>query len=180
MATKTLITEEQFAALPDEEAGHHELVEGELVPLPTGSLQHNDVRDGLTTRLRLFVREHDLGVAVTETACRTLRGTIRVPDVSVYSHARLAGVDRKRVPLPLVPDIAVEVLSPSELALEVHRKVEEYLAAGCQEVWLLDTENRLIDVCTVAGVRRLRPDDTPESDLLPGFRALVRDVLEAR
>jgi Uma2 family endonuclease len=62
-------------------------------------------------------------------------------------------VDREKSPFPFGPDIAVEVLSESELAVENHRKTNEYLAAGAQEVWVVDHANGEVFVHTSANTR---------------------------
>lgn len=180
MATKTLLTEEQFAALPDDERVRHELVEGELVSVPSPTPRHCRVRDNTAFRLRSYLAEQPIGVVISEVDCRTTSGTVRRPDVSFFSTEQYASVDESRLPIPFVPVLALEVPSPSESALEVARKRQEYLAGGCREVWLVDTANREVQVWTGSGVRRLLPNDTLESPLLPGFRLLVKDLLDAR
>ena len=76
--------------------------------------------------------------------------------------------------MPFAPDIAVEVLSPSETAFDVNRKAPAHLAGGSQEVWVLDHENSEIFVQTDSAIRLLRGTDSVlDSQLLPGFSAPV-------
>ena len=82
--------------------------------------------------------------------------------------------------MPFAPDIAVEALSPSEHALDVNRKVRDYLGAGSAEVWLLDPENGELHVRTKPGIRILQPDDALETPLLPGFSVAVGTLLAGR
>lgn len=102
---------------------------------------------------------------------------MRRPDASVFLLARLEGLDRKKIPIPIAPDIAVEVLSPSESSVEVHRKALQYLAAGSQEVWQLDQENGEIFVQTNSGIRLLRGEEALEAPLLPDFSVTVNVLL---
>jgi Uma2 family endonuclease len=86
----------------------------------------------------------------------------------------------RKVPVPYAPDIAVEVLSPSELVLDLNHKVRDYLSAGSQEVWLLDPENCELHVRTKTGIRLLQTRDTLETPLLPGLSVLVETLLAGR
>lgn len=112
-----------------------------------------------------------------EVDCQLTQDSVRRPDAAVLFLLRLQGIDRQKIPLPFAPDIAVEVLSPSESAVAVHRKALEYLVAGSQEVWQLDHENGEIFVQTNAGIRLLRGETVLETPLLPGFSATVSALL---
>ncbi len=86
-------------------------------------------------------------------------------------------MDWKSSQLIFAPDIAVDVLLPDDLAVEVHRKALQYIAAGSEEVWQLDYENGEILVQTEAGIRLLRGEQLLESPLLPGFSVSVNTLL---
>jgi Uma2 family endonuclease len=89
-------------------------------------------------------------------------------------------LDLKKIPAPYAPDVAVEVLSPSELVLDLNHKVRDYLLAGSQEVWLLDPENGELHVRTKTGIRVLQGSEKLESPLLPGFSVGVEALLAGR
>ena len=76
------------------------------------------------------------------------------------------------------PDLAVEVLSPSDRASEVNAKVQDWLASGCQEVWVVDPQTSSITVYSQrAQARVLREVDILAcEELLPGFRLPVAKV----
>src|SRR5882724_10859279 len=141
MSTQTLITAAQFAHLPPEETEDCELVEGELVPLPSANADHSLIKDFVITSLRIYLRTRPVATALSEIDCELSEKTIRRPDVAVFLNLPERTIPRKQVPLPFAPDIAVEVLSPSEAAIGVNRKVREYEDAGCSEVWVIDKEN---------------------------------------
>ena len=172
MSTATLqapITVEQFAALQCGDTEDYELVEGELIPLSSGTPLHAAVRDSAGDLLRAYLRTNQIGKALAEIDCRLTPKTVRRPDVSVFLGRAATDFDPNRVPVPYAPTIAIEVLSPSEGIIDVNRKSLEYIAAGCQEVWLLDSANDMILIQTNQGIRLLRGTDTLESPLLPGF-----------
>ena len=83
----------------------------------------------------------------------------------------------ERIPAPFPPDIAVEVLSPCESAMDVRRKVRDYLRGGSKEGWLLDHLNGEALVHTSGGIRILQGNDLLESPVLPGFSVSVADVM---
>lgn len=178
MATAALMTVEEFARMPTSEAEDYELVEGELVPLPSANPMHADIRDCLVQVLRNYFDRNPTGRVLSEVDCRINEETVRRPDLAIFVAGRLDGVDRKKIPLPFAPDIAVEVLSPSEIAFDVNRKVLQYLAGGSQEVWVLDHENREIFIQTDDGIRLLRGGEAVlETPVLPGFSAPISKLL---
>jgi Uma2 family endonuclease len=170
------MTIEQFEALPDEVTGRHELVEGELIPVPSSTLKNSLIRDKLLVRLNTWSSSQGLATAVSEMDVRTGSGTVRRPDISIVSAEQIGRCAVKIVPVPETPVIAVEVLSPSEGMIAVGRKVAEYLSAGSEEVWLVDHENREIHVRTPDSERLLRDGKTLESGILPGFHVSVSEL----
>jgi len=178
MATSALLTVEEFARMSSSATEDFELVEGELVSLPSANPIHADIRDCLVQILRNYFDRNPTGRVLSEVDCRISDNIVRRPDLSIFLAGRLDGVDRKKTPLPFAPDIAVEVLSPSETAFDVNRKVLGYLAGGSKEVWVVDHENGEVFIQTDAGIRLLRGDGAVlDSPLLPGFSASVAKIL---
>jgi Uma2 family endonuclease len=151
MGTKGLMTVAGFSQMQTAETEDYELVEGEPIPLSSGTPRHSIIS----------------------------ADTVRRPDVSVFFGDRLREIDMNTIPVPFAPDIAVEVLSSSESAVDVHRKVRDYLSAGSQEVWILDHINIEVFVHTPSGIRLLGAQDVLESQLLPGFAAPVHEFFAA-
>jgi Uma2 family endonuclease len=179
MATKALMTAEQFARMETADTEKFELVEGDLVPLPGATYRHNKIRDRIGHRLSNYLDINPIGDSVGETDCQLSADTVRCPDVSVFLK-RTHEIDLDKTPVPFAPDIAIEVLSPSESAINVRRKVLDYLGAGSQEVWLLDHANGEVLIHSAAGIRVLKTTDILESPALPGFSATVAELLMCR
>ena len=175
--TTNLLTAEQFAQLETAEDEHFELIEGELIPLSSPTPLHARICGRLDRRVSDYFGSHPRGEAFREIDCALSSNTVRRPDVAIFLAARAPLIDLKKIPVPFPPDIAVEVISPSELAIQVHRKALDYLRAGTQEVWLLDPENGEIFVQKDAGIRLLRGSEVLDSTLLPGFSVSVADLL---
>jgi Uma2 family endonuclease len=176
MGTKPLITVEQFGQMRCAETEDYELVAGELVPLSSGTYRHNKTRDLIGHLLWTYFQRNPIGDVVCENDCKVADDKIRRPDLSVFLSDRLSQIDLDKIPAPFAPDIAIEVLSPSEGVMQMRGKVREYLRAGSVEVWLVDHANREIQVHTNAGIRVLQCDDVLETAVLPGFSPSVADL----
>ena len=104
------------------------------------------------------------------------RGLVRRPDVSLLVAAHLPEGDLPEGMSRRPPDLAVEVVSPSNTAAEIDQRVGEYLAAGTGEVWVLYPRTRTAVVFRIDGVvlRHAEDGELDGGDVLPGFRASVR------
>jgi Uma2 family endonuclease len=180
MAAKTLMTVEQFVQMETAEDESYELVDGELIPSPSATPLHGNIRGRLEHLVRSYFDRNPIGGTISEIDCRIGRNTVRKPDLCIFVADHWKELDLKKVPVPYAPDIAVEVFSPSEHIIEVNRKVRDYLSAGSQEVWLIDPENAELHVRTKSGVRILEGNQNLESALLPGFSVVVAALFAAR
>jgi len=179
MATRTLMSIEQYDALPEKEGVKYELNEGELVTVsPSPRLVHNRVRDEIGFRLREYVRSRQLGEVTMETDFRLSEATVRIPDVAFVRTHRLAGFD-PRQRLEGAPDLAVEVASPKDDPDDLVLKAQQYLTAGARAVWIIYPEARLAYVYKSGQRPEVR--DTrqalDDAELLPGFTAPLSTIL---
>jgi Uma2 family endonuclease len=146
---------------------------------PAGS-EHGIVAGRLHTRLGQHVLSHKLGEVLGADAGFLIgRGpdTVRAPDVAFVTAARLSEpVPQGYFPGP--PDLAVEVVSPHDRVCEVEEKVQDWLEAGCREVWVVSPRFRRITVYrSPTGIRVLSAGDMLESaELLPGFSCPVAEA----
>lgn len=178
MATKTLLTIEQFNQLESREGIQHELDDGELVTMTEPMPRHNIVRDKLGRLLANFADERKLGTVLIETGYELSPGTVRIPDASFVLAERMRGLDLdRRIEGP--PDMAIEVVSPTDLAQELTHKVDQYLAAGTKAVWVIYPKSREIQVFRPGSARVARGDERlDEPELLPGFSVPVSSLFE--
>jgi Uma2 family endonuclease len=179
MAIETLLTVEEFLRLPEsvgDHDAHYELVEGELVAVTPTLPEHNNVRDTLLVALRNFLAGRELGRAWSEQAFHLFGNTVRIPDISFVRAGRI--LDPHQLP-DGAPDLAMEVVSPSNTPREIDQRVSDYFAAGSKRVWVVYPEHRGVYIHGLAGVTRRRGDDLLEDpELLPGFSVKVSSVLE--
>jgi Uma2 family endonuclease len=184
MATKTLLTLADFQSLPWPDGVRYELDEGELVSMSFPTPYHNIVASEIYTVLWSFVKENRLGRVFPSDTGYILsheKVTVRGPDVSFVTADRYRSIDLTR-DIEGAPDLAVEVVSPSETAADLHKKIRQYLAAGCQVVWIVYADSREIEVHDRnANIRLFSENDmVTVSDLLPGFAVKIREFFPER
>lgn len=179
--TTALMTAEDLLALPENDM-QYELVEGELIEMSPSSRLHS--RDGqrIAARLAVFVEDNDLGEVHGADGGFILRrnpDTVRSPDAAFVRKERLTDLDEDGF-LPLAPDLAVEVVSPSNTVNEMSLKVQEYLDAGTSIVWVVETLRRQVTVHTPDRNPRIyRDGETLDGgDVLPGFALSVTYIFD--
>ncbi|MGH9359739.1 MAG: Uma2 family endonuclease [Terriglobia bacterium] len=176
MATGTLLTVEEFVQLLESRDVWYELVEGEVVALSPGMFLHNRIRDKLLMILTAFVESRKLGTVVSEQPFHLFGNTVRYPDVAFVG----SGKDLPLRALPKgAPDLAIEVISPSNTPREIDQRVSDFFAAGCKRVWLVYPDHREVYIHGLSGVtRRTAEELLEEPELLPGFSVKVSSVFE--
>ncbi len=178
-AVKTLLTAEQFDNYPFEEDKRYELDEGELIEMTKPAYRHNRVLIRLTAKVFNFFERSKLGEVLNSENLYALSPTIRrAPDLAIFLGDRSKELIDAKV-IPIIPDIAAEVLSPSETPRTIHRKRKQYFDAGVKEVWLIHPEVREIEIWTGAGVSEVLADgEVLTSRLLPGFELLLKELFD--
>ncbi len=170
MATAAIMTGSQFDALPYEEGRRWELVGGELIPVPSPTPQHQAILQEILFPLMVYFRAHaEYGRVFTDVEF-ALDDNHRVrPDVLVLLGERAASLDMNRVPVPGAPDIAVEIISPSERSFETQQKLNAYLRLGTREVWQVYPKSKSVVVHRAGASNTVTSAGRIESTLLPGF-----------
>jgi len=133
MATTALMSGIEFDALPYEEGRNWELLGGELIPMPSPTFEHQLLVQRLQMVLMLhFTANPNQGLSVSDVEFALGKDHRMRPDVLILLAERLASVDIEKVPVPGAPDIAVEVISPSERAVHTQAKLESVSAPRSQ------------------------------------------------
>jgi Uma2 family endonuclease len=168
MVATRRVTVDEFAEMPLQ--GIWELVDGEPIELSPAAGRSGWINANIVALLANHVHPNRLGwvfSAETGFVLFSDRQTVRSPDAAVVLRDRLAAPPDSFV--PLAPDLAVEVLSPSDRMADAMSKISMYLQAGVQLVWLVDPETRTVAI--------FRPDAAPkmivESDTLDGGDVLA-------
>jgi Uma2 family endonuclease len=179
MATITKLVTAEELSRRETELGRCELVRGELIMMSPAKSFHGIVTVTISALLHNFARKKRLGKVFAGEAGFFIErnpDTVRAPDVA-FVHR-----DRFKHPLPdgfypEAPDLAVEVLSPSDRAKEVKSKVAMWLATGCRLVWVVGPKKRVVHIhAPKSPVETLAAnDEVTGGTVLPGFRTHVSE-----
>lgn len=177
--TQNITTAEELLSAASD-LGPCELVRGELIMMSPGKGRHGAVEARILGGLIAFVRANELGEVFGSSAGYILSrdpDTVRQPDVSFLTTERLKDQDLDAF-LEGAPNLAVEVLSPSNTVAEMHLKMEEYFGAGCRVMWVVDPLRRSVIIYRPgASPTILAENDTlTEEEVLPGFSLPVREI----
>ena len=175
-----LLTGGQLAELPDDGL-RHELIEGELTTMPPAGERHGSIAGRIAAYVGHYVLVTGLGRITGAETGYLLGGnpdTVRAPDFAFTSTDRLAGPP-DRTFSSILPDLVVEVASPSDRLAEVTRKALMWLDAGVRLVWVDEPETEVVIVHRPGdAVTLLRGADTTLSgeDVVPGFAVHLHEI----
>lgn len=175
--TRTLLTLADYEQLPDDGV-RRELDAGELITMTFLKLRHSRIQQRLNRILADYLETNPIGEVFTEPGCliRDDPPTLRGPDVAFIRAARVVDTAQEDY-IAGAPDLAIEVVSPSESASQLQKKVREYLESGGQGVWIVYPETREVQVFEgSAVVRVLTNEDRLQVSVLPGLSIKVEDV----
>ena len=183
----TKLTYDEWQALPETKQ-RCEVVDGVLT-MPPGPLgEHQWISDEILESLRPFVRERELGIAVSAPYDILIQREplrTRQPDIFVVN-AEMTGITRPadmvgRRFLELPPLLVVEVISPSNTRREIEEKLLDYRSIGVSECWLASFPTRSVEVLRLSAeaattIATFGMEDTLLSEVLPGFALPVADI----
>jgi Uma2 family endonuclease len=175
MATKTRVTAQELWGLGEGDV-RRELVNGEVIEMtPVGGV-HGKVTSRINRRLAEHVEQRgggevlvgDVGFVMSLSADPE---RVRAPDVAFISSRRLPGGQLPQGFLQGAPDLAIEVLSPTDSSLDIQQKVRDYLDAGASLVWVIAPQAKTATVYRADGsARLLREAEALDGEgVLPGF-----------
>lgn len=159
---------------------HCELLGGELVMMSPAGFDHGRYASRIVAALENHVTQQRLGVVTTAEAGFQLShdpDTVRAPDVAFVREDRIPPGGVKGF-FQGAPDIAVEVVSPTDRTAEVAAKVQDWLRAGCSMVWVVDPEKQTVTVhrSRKENVVLAAGDSLTGSDVLPEFSMPVAKI----
>ena len=170
---------------PDYADCNSELVEGRVIDMSKPKFLHGYVAAKLGLALANHVESLGLGTLFPNEVGYVLarrptgRDTVRGIDISFLTHERMPDQVANDW-IEGAPDLAVEVLSPSNLASDINLKTRQLLDAGAQAVWIVDPATRSVQIYSPQGFTVLREDDALSGgDILPGFSIKVADIFPA-
>ena len=169
-------------SLPDD--GHrYDLLRGEIIRLAPATGEHGAIAGELARLVGNVVKAERRGRVYTAETGFILShdpDVLLCPDVSFVRSSRLGPLQDQRTFLDLAPDLAIEVLSPSESLRSIREKVSAYLEGGTQAVWVVDPVRRSLTVYLANDSMTLlsEADKLDGGDVLPCFSVPVAEIFE--
>lgn len=179
MVATTWLTPDDLLRMPDD-GYQYELIEGELQRMAPDNMEHGGIGDNLSAPLSWFVRKRRLGRVFSNVGFTLADDppTVLGPDVSFVRADRVPPPDAQSGFVAMAPDLAVEVLFPSNTAGEIARKIRIYLAAGVRLVWIVDPVSRTVAVHHPDRTGRIliEGEALDGEEVVPGFSLPVSEV----
>jgi Uma2 family endonuclease len=179
MATLTApITLEDLERLPDD-ANKYEVSEGELIVMAPPKSRHSLVASRIFELLLDGIRQIRRGRVVAEAGYILSREplTVRQPDISVLLNERIKATDEDGY-FEGAPELAVEVVSPSDSAQDLETKVEQYLRHGAKTVWIVYPKQKRVHIFSPNAAPTILDESRTldGGDVLPEFSVRVADL----
>lgn len=178
------VLEPEIAPPPAVEDGLYEIVDGERVELPPMGVPENIIAFDLAAAIKEHATPSKLGRAITETLFRLRErpNLQRRPDAAFVSYERWPknrAIERSNA-WDVIPDLVVEVVSPTNLAEEIPTKVREYFEAGVRRAWVIYVHESLVyEYDSPRSIRVLGREDTLDGgQVIPGFRLPLVELFE--
>lgn len=171
------LTLEEFSLLP-RDGQRHEMNEGKLVTMPPVKSLHTLVAHAILKALLQFLTERPHAQALFEAGYVLSYSplTIRQPDLSVLSESRIRDTPPDNY-FEGSPELAIEVVSPSDSAEDLELKAGQYLQYGGKEVWIVFPKTKTVHIYRAASNAQILSEfDTLDSTALPGFSIKVADL----
>ena len=153
---------------------------GEVIAMPPTGWETGNVNAEINTQLGIWSKQNGTGkIGESSTGYKLANGAIRSPDASWIEKSRLAQVslEERKKALPLLPNFAIELRSPSDDLNSIKAKMDEYIANGLLLGWLIDPEEKTVYVYrpNVAVQKLVSISEISADPELPGF---VLDLTE--
>lgn len=172
-SARRLVTADDLLRMPDN-GWHHEVVRGRLIKMPLPKPRHGRLSYRLTMAIGQHVEEHRLGMVFPQDTGFKLTSdpdTVLGPDLAFVSKERIPTTPDWDKFWDVAPDLAVEVLSPSDRPGRTGEKVRDWIRYGAREVWVVAPRTQTVTIHRADGteVTLGRQDALEGGDVLPGF-----------
>lgn len=172
---KTDMTLEEFF---DSDLEGFEYIKGELIPMPPTTGEHGDISSNIQWYLQSHVRTNQLGRIYTSDTGFRVGERVLMPDIAFLSISQLPD-DRSTI-FPIPPELAIEVVSPTDSQSKVAEKALAYLEAGTRLVWIIEPTAQTVTVYrSKTNIKTLTQNDILSGeDVVEGFSCPVALLFE--
>jgi Uma2 family endonuclease len=168
-----------FACQPENANKRFELIHGELVEMPQPGEEHGFIAGEIAFRIRLFDSDRKLGILTVDAGYYSQedRSTVLGPDVA-FRRADASAPPLQKKWAPTMPDLAVEIKSPSNSLAELRQKAAIYLRRETQLVWIVIPDRKGVEVCRLGVDGDIEREFIGEDGALSGEPVLPGFTLE--
>ena len=144
--------------------------------MPTA--KHSGISTRLTIELGIYLKKNKIGRVYGDNTIFRIGVNKRIPDVAFVSSEKIPPMGEPLDIWEFAPDLAVEVISPSERHNEVERKISDYFAAGVRQVWKIVPELKTLTIYFSPTETKIltEKDEICCEEILPRFRLKLSDI----
>lgn len=174
---KKLYSVEEFFLLPEDD-NRYELVEGELVKMSGPNYLHGKITIRLINSIGEYLKRNPIGEILTNMCFVLSSQNAPIPDVAFVQTERLKGIDPHKG-FPGAPDLAIEVISPSDTLERVYNKTEMYRKFGVKLIWSVYILDKFV---LIHRPNNIKPtfvgldDELNGENVLPGFNLPINEL----
>ncbi len=159
----------------------YEIVNGIPEEKEMAGARHGGVGARLLIKLGIYIEKNNPGGIYGADTTFKIGLNSRIPDISFVATARIPAEGEPEGGWPFAPDLAVEIVSPTDLYEKVNAKVREYFAGGVRQVWIVAPEEKTVTVYRGQYDAIIYPEEAElvSEDLFPGFRCKLNELFKS-
>ena len=179
MLTTKKLTLEEYLALPQDD-NYFELVEGKAIPKMAPKRFHSRLTGAFCLLLSEWSEEKgEIGIEWAVILKRRGQDWVPIPDLLYISYERLPLERFEDEACPIAPELVIEIISPSQSFGDLSEKATDYLQAGVDRVWLLDSHSKTVTIFYPdAPPQTKRGNDSLRDKLLPGLELTAKQIFQ--
>jgi Uma2 family endonuclease len=178
--TEKLMTAEEFERLPDD-GKLYELIDGEPREIAQLTMWQGEVEVNLAMRLHTHVQGRALGcVSIGKVAFIVRRNPdrVRAADIAFIRQERVPPLEARQHIMEVIPDLVLEILSKHDTVEEISDRIDDWLSAGVQMLWIVDPFRRTVTIYQPGRDPMLLGEHgvLDGDPVVPGFRCPVAEI----
>ena len=179
MLTTKKLTLQEYLALPQDD-NYCELIEGKAIPKMSPKRFHSRITVALCSLLTEWIEDKgEIGIEWAIVLKRKGEDWVPIPDLLYISYDRLPLENFEDEACPIAPELAIEIISPGQSFGNLSEKATDYLTAGIDRVWLIDSHDKSVTVFYPDyPPQTKRENDSLQDRLLPGLGLTVNQIFK--
>lgn len=162
-------------------SNRYEIVYGEIRERTMPNPQHGRIQAKIAIKLGIYLEQTNLGVVYTETLFEFAKNLNRIPDVAFIAFENFPSEgEEKGSRWHIPPDLAIEVISPTDIYEDVQEKIIEYFTFGVKQVWIVSPESKTLTIYHSLKKTTIysKEDELICEDILPNFRLQLSEIFQ--